>query len=266
MPADTSKRRFLRQLRRTAKGAPGSAASRAASEESAFWRAHETASTRAREAGTAAQRISASILKHSNTIDSISDRARVAAGRAQDLRAVFTRISEVFERLGIVALNAGLEGARLGDAAGRAVGLVSDEVRTHAARGSASVHELTTSLGEIADELRALHVALDSSREATSTVAEQSAIAANSASEAERALGEIEARIRETTGSDPATARAIAEASEHARALVAAIGKLDAHVAHDVWIEALRPTLEPLVGVLADDLPPPSETPEPDDE
>jgi methyl-accepting chemotaxis protein len=252
--ASASRNRFLRLLRRTAKEAPGSAASRAASEESAFWRAHEHASTRAREAGNAAQKISASILKHSAAIDSISDRARAAAGRAQDLRGMFARISEVFERLGIVALNAGLEGARLGDAAGRAVGLVSDEVRTHSARGSASVHELTTALDEIAAELRAVHVVLDSSREATASVAEQSAIAANSAAEAERALGEIEARIRETTGSDPATARAIAEASEHARALVAAIGKLNDHVAHDVWVEALRPTLEPLVGVLAEDL------------
>jgi len=178
---------------------------------------------------------------------------------------MFSRISEVFERLGIVALNAGLEGARLGDAAGRAVGLVSDEVRTHAARGSASVHELTTALGEIAEELRSLHVALDGSRASTLSVAEQSAIAANSAAEAERALAEIEARIRETTGSDPATAKAIAEASEHARALIAAIGNLNTHVAHDVWVEALRPTLEPLVGVLNDEVPA-SEASEPEDE
>ncbi|MEO8874631.1 MAG: methyl-accepting chemotaxis protein [Polyangiaceae bacterium] len=264
MPSDTSKRRFLRLIRAAAKGAPGSAASRAASDENAFWRAHEAATTRAREAAQASQRISAVILKHSAVVDALSDRTRAAAGRAQDLRAMFSRISEVFERLGIVALNAGLEGARLGDAAGRAVGLVSDEVRTHAARGSASVHELTNALGEIADELRSLHVALDGSREATASVAEQSAIAANSASEAERALGEIEARIRETTGSDPETARAIAEASEHARALIAAIGNLNTHVAHDVWVEALRPTLEPLVGVLTEEAR--ASEPEPEDE
>ena len=258
------RRRFLRLLRRTAKGAPGSAASRNASEENAFWRAHEQASTRAQEASEAARQISATIARHGAQIDSLADRTRAAAGRAQDLRGVFTRISEVFERLNIVALNAGLEGARLGEAAGRAVGLVSDEVRTHAARGSASVHELTASLGDIAEELKSLHVALDSSREATSSIAEQSARAANSSSETERALQEIEARIRATTGSDPATVRAIAEASEHARALVTAIGALSEHVSQEVWVEALRPTLEPLVGVLAESAA--TETPEPDDE
>lgn len=259
----TDRRRFLRLLRRTAKGAPGSAASRNASEENAFWRAHEQASTRAHEASEAARQISATIARHGASVDTLADRTRAAAGRAQDLRTVFTRVSEVFERLNIVALNAGLEGARLGEAAGRAVGLVSDEVRTHAARGNASVSELSASLGEIADELKSLHVALDGAREATATVAEQAARAANSSSEAERALQEIESRIRATTGSDPRAARAIAEASEHARALVTAIGGLSEHVPQEVWIEALRPTLEPLVGVLGE---PPADATENDDE
>lgn len=259
--AHPDRRRFLRLLRRTAKGAPSTAASRNASEEHAFWKAHEAATTRAHEASDAAQRISQTIARHGSTIASLADRTRAAAGRAQDLRAVFTRVSEVFERLSVVALNAGLEGARLGDAAGRAVGLVSDEVRTQAARGGASVHELTAALTEISEELKTLHVALDVSREATSTVAEQAAIVLSASSETERALQEIEARIRATTGSDPSTARKIAEASEHARALVTAISALGETVSHEVWVEALRPTLEPLFGVLADVPPPePSET------
>jgi hypothetical protein len=64
------------------------------------------------------------------------------------------------------------------------------------------------------------------------------------------ALVDIADRLRKTTGSDPETARAIGEATDHARALVAALGTLSGKVPQALVVSALRPVLEPLSRML----------------
>jgi methyl-accepting chemotaxis protein len=253
MALDPSKRRYIRLLRRSAKSPPTSAASRTAIEENAFWISHERAVLRAREAGEAAQGIASVVAKQRAAVDAIADRARAVSGRAQELSAIFGRIGEVFDRLGLVALNAGLEGARLGESAGRAVLLVSDEVRTHALRGGENVRELTSTLAEMAQELALLVSSFEGPRSASGEMAQQAAVAAGASADAERALVEIDARMRKATGSDPETSRAIAEASERAHALVQSISDLGGRVPQEVLLRALRPMLEPLVRLVADE-------------
>ncbi len=55
-------------------------------------------------------------------MDSVADRTHTLSSRAAELQAGFARMLDAFERLGLVALNAGLEGARLGESEGRALG------------------------------------------------------------------------------------------------------------------------------------------------
>ncbi|HWL88828.1 MAG TPA: methyl-accepting chemotaxis protein [Polyangiaceae bacterium] len=253
MPIERSKRHFIRLLRRSAKGAASSAASRNAAEESAFWLAHERALNRSREAAEAAQRIASVVAKQRASVDALSDRSRAVSARAQELSATFARVADVFDRLGLVALNAGLEGARLGETAGRAVLLVSDEVRTHALRGAEAVRELASALTEMGADLSQLHASFDGPREAAVEMAQHAALAAGAASDAERALAEIEVRIRQATGSDPETARALSEANEHVQSLMTTLGTLGSRLPHDELMSALRPMLEPLARVLADD-------------
>jgi methyl-accepting chemotaxis protein len=253
MALDPSKRRYIRLLRRSAKSPPTSAASRTAMEENAFWISHERAVVRTREAGEAAQGIASVVAKQRAAVDSIADRARAVSGRAQELSGIFGRIGEVFERLGLVALNAGLEGARLGESAGRAVLLVSDEVRTHSLRGGENVRELTSTLAEMAQELALLVGSFDGPRTAAGEIAQQAALSAGASADAERALVDIDARMRKATGSDPETSRAIAEASERAHALVQSISDLGGRVPQDVLLQALRPMLEPLVRLVAEE-------------
>jgi methyl-accepting chemotaxis protein len=253
MALDPSKRRYIRLLRRSAKSPPTSAASRVAVEENAFWLSHERAMLRAREAGEAAQGIASVVAKQRAAVDAIADRARAVSGRAQELSAIFARIGEAFERLGLVALNAGLEGARLGESAGRAVLLVSDEVRTHALRGGENLRELTFTLSEMAQELSLLVASFEGPRAAAGEMAQQAALAAGASADAERALGEIDARMRKATGSDPETSRAIAEATERAHALVQSISDLGGRVPPEVLLQALRPMLEPLVRLVAEE-------------
>ncbi|HXN33765.1 MAG TPA: hypothetical protein VN894_17975, partial [Polyangiaceae bacterium] len=126
MSADPPKQRLLRLLRRSPKGT-GAGGNRSASDVSALWSAHERAVVRARDAGAAAQRIASSAARQRASIDAVADRMRTLSSSAGEVLAGFARVIDAFERLALVALNAGLEGARRGEAEGRQLGLVSDE-------------------------------------------------------------------------------------------------------------------------------------------
>lgn len=250
-PGDKSKRRLFRLLRRGQRGGPGGEMT--LTEEGALWGAHERACSSVRDAGDAAQRIASHVAKQRGTVDGLADRARATAARAQDLSASFARVTDAFARLELVALNAGLEGARLGEGAGHALGMVSDEVKAQASRGAEASRELATALSEASAELVQVHGNLDRAREAASEVAQEAARVGGAAADAERALAEMRDRLRKSTGSEPETARAIAEASDHARALVNALGALSGKAPKAVVLAALRPVLEPLSKLLDDD-------------
>lgn len=246
---DKSKRRLLRILRRGSRPAAG----RSAADESALWAAHQRATGAVRETGEAAQRIASHVAKQRGSVDGLADRARAVAARAHDLSASFSRITDAFARLELVALNAGLEGARLGEGPGQALALVSDEVRAQAARGSEASRELATALSEIGSELVQVHGSLDRAREAAAEVAQEAARVGGASADAERALAEMTDRLKQATGSDPETSRLIAEATEHARALVGALGQLSGKVPQALVVGALRPVLEPLFRFLEGD-------------
>jgi methyl-accepting chemotaxis protein len=250
MPSDEKpKRRLFPSLRRGPRG-PSPASERSAAEESALWTAHQRATSAVRDTGEAAQRIASHTAKQRGTVDSLADRARAVAARAQDLSASFGRMTDAFARLELVALNAGLEGARLGEGPGRALGLVSDEVRSQATRGAEASRDLSTVLGEIGSELLQVHSNLDRTREASAEISQEAARVGGASADAERSLVEIGERLQKTTGSDPETARAIADAAEHARALVSALGTLSGKVPQAIVLSALRPVLEPLARLL----------------
>lgn len=252
MSSDKSKPRFLSILRRTARSAKDSALNRGA-DENAVWLAHERARARARDSGDAAAKLASSIAKQRGSVDAVTDRTRLVSGRAQELASAAARVVDGFERLGLVGLNAGLEGARLGENAGRALLLVADEVRAYATRGSEASRELSTSLGDLGAELSQLHGQLGLARDMSGDVAQEAARSAGATADVEKALDELSERLRKSTGSDPEMVRAVAEASEHARALVAALGTLSGKVPRGLLVGALRPVLEPLARLLAEE-------------
>lgn len=251
-PGEKPKRRLFRLLRRGARDASRDVG-RTAVEESALWASHQRASAAVRETGEAAQRIASHVAKQRGVVDALADRARGVSARSGDLSASFTRLQETFARLELVALNAGLEGARLGEGPGHALGLVSDEIRTQATRGSEASRELGIALGEIGSELVQVHSSLDRAREASAEVAQEAARVGGASADAERALTEMGDRLKKATGSDPETARAIADATEHARSLVAALGALSGKAPQALVVAALRPVLEPLLRLLDSD-------------
>jgi hypothetical protein len=251
MSAEPPKQRLLRILRRTTRGVRGH--DRSTADDSALWSAHERALVRARDAGAAAQRIASTAARQRAAMDAVADRARALASRTGELQVGFTRLVDTFERLGLVALNAGLEGARLGETEGRQLGLVSDEVRAQSARGGDAARELGTGVGLLAAELTQLEAHVGQAQLVLAEVTQDSARAAGAASDAESALLDMGDRVKKATGSDPEAVRAIAEASERARALVASLAALSGKVPRALLVGALRPALEPLARLLADE-------------
>jgi hypothetical protein len=138
----------------------------------------------------------------------------------------------------------------LGEGPGQALGLVSDEVRAQAMRGTEASRELGAALGEIGSELLQVQSNLDVARESAAEVAQEAARVGGAAARVERALTETSERLKMTTGTDAETARAIAEATEQARVLVALLGNLGDKAPQGIVAAALRPVLEPLLRLL----------------
>ena len=245
---DKPKRRLFRLLRRGTK--TGAISGRTVAEEGALWASHQRASNAVRDTGEAAQRIASHVAKQRSVVDSLADRARGVSVRSAELATGFARLTETFSRLELVALNAGLEGARLGEGPGQALGLVSDEIRAQATRGSEACRELGAALGEIGSELTQVHASLDRARDASAEVAQEAARVGGASADAERALADMADRLEKTTGSDPEPARAVAEATDHARMLVTSLAALNGRAPQSVVVSALRPVLEPLLRLL----------------
>jgi hypothetical protein len=216
-----------------------------------FWSAHERALVRARDAVAAAQRIVASAARHRGSIDAVAEGIRGAHGRVAELQAGAARVVDALERLGLVALNAGLEAARLGEAEGRALALVGEEVRAQAARGSDVARSLAAGFAETLGALGRLGAQTDHAHAVVAEVTQDATRAAGASTDAEGALVDLGERVRSTTGSDPETIRAVVEASEKARALVVSLGALHGKVRSDALLGALMPLFEPLALVLA---------------
>ncbi|MDP9151543.1 MAG: hypothetical protein M3O36_16605, partial [Myxococcota bacterium] len=182
-----------------------------------------------------------------------ADRARALASRAGEVQTGFARVVDAFERLGLVALNAGLEGARHGEGEGRQLALVGEEVRGHAGRGGEAARELAAALSQITGELAQLEGQIAQAQSVVAEVTQDSARAAGAASDAESALVDVGDRVKKATGTDPETVRAIAEAGERSRALVASLASMSGKVPRALLVGALGPIIEPLSRLLAEE-------------
>ena len=118
-------------------------------------------------------------------------------------------------------------------ARGGPLGLVSDEVRAQSSRGGDAARELGAGIGQLAAELTQLESHVGQAQVVVAEVTQDSARAAGAASDAESALIDMGERVKKATGSDPEAVRAIAEASERARALVASLAALSGKVPRD---------------------------------
>ena len=247
------RRRWIEVLRRTAgvSGDDGRAPT-AALDDAALWAAHERASASLKESGARAERVAATVARQRSFIEGAAERASLIAARSEGLSAGARRVSESFERLGVVALNAGLEGARAGEAQGRALLLLSDEIRANVVRGADAAAELARAVDEIASESAEVRRQIERSRLEVSEVGQEAAQLQAAAAAASRSLDDLGARLRRATGIDPEMARVVALAAEHARGLMTALSALSTTAHPGPVLSALRPVIGPLVRLLGE--------------
>lgn len=249
------RRRWIEVLRRTAGVASDDDKARtpgAALDDAALWSAHEHAASALAEVGARAERVAASAARQRPLIEGASERASLVAARSEGLGAGAARVVESFERLGVVALNAGLEGARLADPHGRALLLLSEEIRANVARGADAAEQLARAVDEISSEAAEARKHIERSRGEAADAGQEAAQLHAATISAKRSLDDLGARLRKATGVDPEMARLAAQASDHARGLMTALSALATAAPGAPVLGALRPVIAPLSRLLGE--------------
>jgi hypothetical protein len=224
----------------------------ATTDDASLWAAQEEAARALAESAALAERVASQVARQRALIDAASERAGLVAARSEGLSIGVARVNEALERLGVVALNAGLEGARVAEPQGRALLLLSEEIRANVTRGADGARELRTVASEIAAEATEVRGQLDRSRGESSEIGQEAGRLNASAQEALRAMDDLAQRLRKATGLDPEVARAIGMATEHARGLMTALSMLSTAAPGGLVSSALRPVIGPLSRLLGE--------------
>ncbi len=252
MSAPRTRKRWLEVLRRTA--GVGAQDPRPALDDAAIWEARERAALAATEAEKLGERVAATATRQRASIDAAAERAQALVARRGALASDLSVVRDSIDRLAVVGLNAGLEGARTPEPHGKALTLVADEVRGHAARGAEAMRQLDEHVEELMASAAELTQRAERAQRDAQELSQDAFQLKASAQSALGALADLEARLRRATGLDPESAKLLTLASEHAKGLLAALSGLDAANARDA-AQALSPVLTPVLKVLGGFLP-----------
>jgi len=207
-----------------------------------------SARTAAALAVTAQRNANALVARQHGEVEALHEAQQRLGSRSRDMRNSLQLLREALDRAKLTALNAGLEGARLGDPLGKALVVMGDEVRNLLARAVDALEEHGTLLGEVERErersLAELSRVSDGSRELRQALArseEQGQLCA-------ALLTEIEQDVTSALGSDAETARALAASAERVQELAESLGELSRRAPGSE--AALAELLAPLLALL----------------
>lgn len=214
-------------------------------------RAHDAV----KEAVQSTERLAGVANRHRSAVDALPEALRAVDAQIVDALGALGRVDHAQARLGVLALNTGLEGAKLEGSAGRAVILVAEELRALTGRASTATKELAQALAEIRGQAKTVETRVQEARTGSATIVEEAGralVAFHAADEAVAALGE---ELTRATGLEPEVARALQNAELHAKELVASLTIVTLRA--PMAIASLRPILDPIFA-LADRLRKPS--------
>jgi DNA repair exonuclease SbcCD ATPase subunit len=211
---------------------------------------------RARKACENAVRLSqgagATAAQQKSALDAAADQARMLAARGRDIRVPAQQLEDALQRSKLIALNAGLEGARIGEPAGKALVSVADEMRALTARALEALDEHFAALGQLDRDREKLLEQIAQAQQRARDLADELLRSQASQREAETALAELGRTLEESSATDPETARALTDAAEHARQLARSLAALSARGDRGAVVGALGPALKPLFRLLRD--------------
>jgi hypothetical protein len=156
--------------------------------------------------------------RQATEIEGLLESGERLALRGRDLRAGVQELRDSLERGRLSTLNAALEGARLGEVAGKALIAMTEEVRTALGRGADVLDEHSTRIAELERERERLVLALGPLADAARAVAAEVSRSAERNQQQRAALEGLSRELRQQLGVDPELggllARATREASE----------------------------------------------------
>lgn len=223
---------------------------RSSLDEALLYDSQERAHQAAENAVRLAQAAGATAAQQKSALDAAADHARMLVARGRDTRTPTQQLRDTLERAKLVALNAGLEGARLGETAGRPLVIIADETRGLVVRALEALDEHLTMLGQVERERERLLERIEQARTRARDLADELLRAQAAERDAELALVELGRTLAKTSSTDPETARSLSTAAEHARGLLAALTALSARGDRGQVLGTLAPALGPLFRAL----------------
>lgn len=186
-------------------------------------------------------------------IEACANQARRFEVRLKDGRHATAQLVETLDRIKLVALNTGLEGARMGEPAGKALVSVADEVRTLATRGLEIVVEQVQLLENAEAEQQILVQDAEQAQAQAKAISNLMSQACESQRDTLVGLAELERNIERASGIDPRTARELEQIAEHTQALLTALEQLTTDRRQRAVHGLVRPALLPLLAALTRD-------------
>lgn len=247
MASSRGRKRWFEVLKRTTgldQGEP-----RPALDDAALWAAHERIAKSLSDADRLAERVTAASARQRTSFDATRERTLQVEGELRAVPHDLDELRSVAQKLEVLALNAGLEGARTADAHGRALTLLAEDIRAQLVRANDALHDLDARMSEVKHTVDDVIVKLDTQSKDVQELGQDANLLKAATSLGVAATAELELRLRKATGIDPAIAKLVAAAGDHAKGLLAALTNLDGAGASDA-ARSLAPTLAPVLRVL----------------
>ncbi len=212
--------------------------------------AHHVATKSAQRAVEQSAKANQGLQQCRSQIETCADQVRRLEVRLRDTKSSATQLADVLDRIKLVALNTGLEGARLGESSGKALVAVADEVRNLSGRGL----DIVASHIRLMEEAELEQQKLAQTAELAQSLAMDLATALRQTHECQcdalATLDQLEKNIERASGLDANAAAELQRVAEHGQGLLSALEGLSVSRRHKVVKTLLLPTIEPLLRAL----------------
>lgn len=182
----------------------------------------------AADAEQASGQAQAQAARQAAEIEGLLEGGERLALRGRDLRASVQELRDTLERGRLSTLNAALEGARLGEVAGKALMSMTEEVRSALGRSADVLDDHATRVAELERERERLVLALGPLADAARAVASEVTRAAERSRSQRDALAELASEMRVQLGVDPELGGLVARAAREAAELLDTLAALEA--------------------------------------
>jgi hypothetical protein len=187
------------------------------------------------------------IARQRGEIEALTESLRRFETSLREARNHVDTLGVALDRIKIVALNTGLEGARLGDLAGKALISVSDELRNLTSRGLELLSDQASTVEQMEVERQRLGAVAEREQNQLNELDGILREASISEQVANQTLVRLAQLLQQSTGLDVEAAARLGRVTEHARRLAESLANLSKPEYQPALRAALLPALEPLL-------------------